>query len=169
MTYPHKLAERWHASRRWTIEHVPLPFLTNAHELALAAALTVLGVALLVQEARPGSVVSSVPDWMVWTWSAAILVGGVATWLGVFGKRQRTEWVGQIMAGHGCGFYALAVGTHAEPKDSLVVVLVFTMLSVVSHWRAFKIIMAPYVQARLAREATFAALQARSRGGQTNA
>lgn len=165
MTYSHKIAERWHASRRWTIDHVPLPFLTNAHELALAGALSVLGVALLVQEARPGSVISNVPQWMVWGWSGMILLGGLATILGVFRKHTRIEWLGQVMSGHGCLFYALAVGTHVPVADALVVVLVFLMLGLVSHWRAFKIIMAPYVQARLAREATFAALQARSRGG----
>lgn len=157
------IAERWHALRRRTIEHVPLPFLTNAHELALGGALILLGAALLVQEARPGSVVSQVPQWMVYAWSVALLAGGLFTWWGVFRGRTRREWAGQLLTGYGCAFYALAVGTAVPFQDAAVVVLVFALLSAVSFWRAFKITMAPYVQARLAREATVQALQAKYR------
>jgi hypothetical protein len=158
------LSERWHASRRWTIEHVPLPFLTNAHELALGAALILLGAALLLQEAQPGSVVSQVPQWMVTGWSLFLLAGGVLTWVGVFFGRSRREWSGQLLTGYGCAFYALAVGVAIPFKDGAAVVLIFALLSIVSFWRAFKITMTPYVQARLARETTIATLQAKHRG-----
>lgn len=160
-----RIADRWHASRRWMIENVPLPFLTNAHELALGGALILLGVALLAQEAQPGSVISQVPRWMVTGWSLALLFGGVFTWWGVFRGRTRREWAGQLLTGYGCAFYALAVGISIPFKDGAVVVFVFSLLSLVSFWRAFKITMAPYVQERLARETTVATLQARHRAG----
>lgn len=159
-------ASRWHAARRWTVDNVPLPFLTNAHELALGAAFILLGSALLVQEARPGSVVSQVPEWMVVGWSLALLAGGLLTWWGVFRGRTRREWSGQLLTGYGCAFYALAVGISLPFREGAAIILVFTLLSVVSFWRAFKITMAPYIQARLARETTLATLQARHRGGE---
>jgi len=154
---------RWHAGRRWIIEHVPLPFLTNAHEMALAAVLSVVGAALLVQEARPESVVSQVPFWTVTVWASLLIAGGVCTLAGISMERLRTEWVGQVCTGWGCWFYSAAVFTKLELKDSIVVGSVFFVLGMVSHWRAFKIIMAPYVQTRLARHRTFAALQAQRR------
>lgn len=165
MTRLHTFVERWHASRRWTINRVPLPLLTNSHELALAAVMALLGLALLVQEVRPGSVVSQVPQWMVTVWSVMLLAGGVTTVWGVFRSRLRIEWTGQVLIGWGCAFYSLAVSQYAGATEGGVVVAVFAMLSIVSHWRAFKLIMSPYVQARLARDSTFAALQARGRLG----
>lgn len=153
------LSERWHAARRAVIKRAPLPLLTNSHEVALAGALAVIGVALVLQEARPNSVTSQVPHWMVLTWAWSVLLGGLTTIYGVFARRMRWEWAGQIATGHGCGFYALAVATSVSFRVGGVIVVVFLMLSIVSHWRAFKITMMPYVQERLARESTRAILR----------
>lgn len=158
------LKDRWHAVRVAAIERVPLPFLTNAHELALAGALILLGAALLLQGAQPGSVVSQVPRWMVTGWSLALLGGGALTTWGVFLGRTRREWAGQLLTGYGCAFYALAVGVSVPFATAAVVVFVFAVLSVASFWRAFRISMTPWVQMRLARETTVATLQARHRG-----
>lgn len=161
---PKTLKDRWLALRVAAVERVPLPFLTNAHELALAGALILLGAALLLQEAQPGSVVSQVPPWMVTGWSLMLLAGGVFTVWGVFRNRTRREWAGQVFTGWGCAFYAFAVGISIPFSQGAVVVLVFSLLAVVSWWRAFKITMAPWVQMRLAKETTVATLAAKHRG-----
>lgn len=156
---------RVHAGRRWLIDRAPLPLLTKAHEIALSIALVIIGVALVLEEAQPGSVTSQVPHWVALIWAWAILLGGVATLWGIFGSRTRIEWFGQTATGHGCAFYSLAVATALPLRTGFVVVMIFAVLALVSWWRAFKLTMMPYVQERLARETTKAALRLRREQG----
>lgn len=135
------------------VDRVPVPFLTSAHELFLGFACAVIGVAVVVQEARPGSITSQVPAWMVAFWGWSILLGGSTTWVGIFRPWPRIEWSGQLLIGYGCAFYSTAVGTALPFAQGAVVVVVFGGLAATSWWRSFKITSQPLVQARLNREA----------------
>jgi hypothetical protein len=147
--------ETW---RIWVVDHAPLPLLTHAHEVFLAAAMVIIGGGLVFGDVRPGSVHSSVPAWLADAWGYGILAGGILTLLGMFGFRRwltpqpRMEWAGQLLLGYSCGFYTVAL-LHADFNSTAVAGLVFGGLALVSFWRSWKITSEPYIRHRLAREA----------------
>jgi hypothetical protein len=149
--------------RIWVADHAPLPLLTHAHEVFIAVAMVIIGGGLVFGDVRPGSVHSTVPEWLADAWAWSMLGGGILTLVGMFGVRPkgkpqpRLEWAGQLLLGYGCAFYTVAL-LHADFNQTAVAGLVFGGLSLVSFWRSWKITSEPFIRHRTAREAAKALL-----------
>lgn len=148
------------------VDRVPLPFLTNPHELALAIVLGFLGVGLLVGPVNPGSVSEQVPHALRDGWAWSLLLGGILTVHGLFADRPRSEWVGQMLTGWGCFFYAVVLLGTVDLTVSAVSGGVFLVLGIAAWWRAFRITATAYVQYRLTEAARAAHQRAAKEGSQ---
>lgn len=155
-----QMRQRLPGTRRWIIDHAPIPLLTHAHELFLSGAVFLIGMALVFGDVAPGSVTSQVPAWQSNLWALTLFIGSGLTIWGLFGNRPRLEWSGQILLGYGCAFYAAALAIGIPLNQSGVVFAIYTGLSAVSFWRAFNITSAPLVQKRLTLAARHAHIRA---------
>lgn len=137
--------------RMWVVDHVPVAFLTQAHELAIA--LVVLSLAVpAVLGALPGQGVAGVPGWAWQAWGWSTIVGATSTWYGALRSRPRVEWAGQLVTGWSLSLFAIRLTTLGLAA-TYPTVSVFLVLAVVSWWRAFKITNVALVQHRLTRAA----------------
>lgn len=140
--------------RMWVIDRVPVPFLTQAHELAISVVLLVLAVPAILG-LLPGQRDAGVPDWAWRSWAATMIVSATFTWWGLLRNRPRVEWIGQLAAGWGLALFSFRLATLGL-EYTYPTVLTFLTLATVSWWRAFKITSVALVQHRLtaaAREA----------------
>lgn len=149
----------WRAARResraWLIGHAPLPLLTHAHEVGLSVALAIVAMPLLGGAKGPPSIHQQVTNWVAIGWAWCLLVSAILTIWGLFANRPRMEWAGQLFMGYGLTFYAAALAFGAG-WDGFRASTIFGILGLVSFWRAFKIVNATLVQARLAEAARYA-------------
>lgn len=149
------------------MDGVPLPFLTHAHELAIALVVLILG-APAIFGALPGQGQTGDPiDSRAWSfWGLSLTASWALTFWGVFRARPRAEWTGQLIAGYGLAFWAAILWSAVGIANVWPTVLVFGVLSAVSFWRAFKITSLSYIQHRLTQAARQAHVRAtEERGG----
>lgn len=139
-------------ARAWVVDHAPLPLLTNAHEVGISVALMLVALPLLGGAEGPPSIHQKVEPWMAIGWAWTLVASGFLTLWGLFGHRPRLEWAGQLFAGWGLSFYALAL-VLATGRQGFLASAIFGVLGLVSWWRAWKITNAPLVQARLVKAA----------------
>lgn len=130
------------------VGHVPIPLLTNAHEVGISVVLMIVAAPLLGGADGPPSIHQQVPPALAIGWAWLLLLSGALTLWGLFANRPRMEWAGQLFMGHGLTFYALALVLGAG-WEGFLASSIFGILGLVSWWRAWKITHAPLIHARL--------------------
>lgn len=121
---------------------VDLPSSRHPFELFTLALCAFVGLPLLLDEARPGSVAELLPDWASDIWGAMLVLGAIVALAGIYWRNRVTgivlEQVGLAAVGGGAIFYAMVVYVGIGTRGLYAIIFIFGF-GISCIWRYFQL------------------------------